>query len=120
LFNGNIADEQEVLAACIAQLHLGERQVVRSLTRGGLQTPADERMTSYLCENLEGLDEETLDDFLEKNREQHPMEPGLNPGGRLVCVGDEEFEYIFRAADGRAFARSFPSRMARSGSRGSG
>ena len=109
MFNGTIADEQEVLAACLAQLHLGERHVVRSLTRGELQTPADERMISYLRENLEGLDEETLDDFLEKNREQHPIEPDLNPGGRLVCVGDEEFEYIFRDADGwTRFRQEFP------------
>jgi hypothetical protein len=107
MLNGTIADEQEVLTACLAQLHLGERQVVRSLTRGGLQVPADERMLSYLRENLEGLDEETLNDFLAKNREHHPIEPDLNPGGRLVCVGDEEFEHIFRDGGAR-FRREFP------------
>ena len=109
MLNGTIADEQEVLRACLAQLHLGERQVVRSLTRGGLQVPTDERMLSYLRENLEGLDEETLNDFLAKNREHHPIEPDLNPGGRLVCVGDEEFEHIFRDGNGWARFRSeFP------------
>jgi hypothetical protein len=109
MLNGTIADEQEVLTACLAQLHLGERQVVRSLTRSGLQVPADERMLSYLRENLEGLDEETLNDFLAKNREHHPIEPDLNPGGRLVCVGEEKFEQIFRDKDGWARFRSeFP------------
>jgi hypothetical protein len=109
MLNGTIADEQEVLTACLAQLHLGERQVVRSLTRSGLQVPADERMLSYLRENLERLDEETLNDFLAKNLEHHPIEPDLNPGGRLVCVGDEEFEHIFRDKDGWArFRREFP------------
>ena len=109
VFNGTIADEQEVLTACLAQLHPGEGQVVRSVTRSGLQVPGDERMLSYLRENLEGLDEETLTDFLAKNREQHPIEPDLNPGGRLVCVGDEEFEHIFRDGDGWArFRREFP------------
>src|SRR5918995_5045142 len=109
MLNGTIADEQEVLTACLAQLHLGERQVVRSLTRSGLHIPADERMPAYMRENLEGLDEETLTDFLAKNREQHPIEPDLNPGGRLLCVGDEEFEHIFRDADGWArFRREFP------------
>ncbi|CAN5884880.1 hypothetical protein BH18ACT11_BH18ACT11_10730 [soil metagenome] len=103
MFNGTIADEREVVTACLAPLHLGERQVVRSLTRSGLQLPGDERMLSYLRENLEGLIEETLTDFLAKNREQHLVEPDLNPGGRLVCVGDEEFEYIFR--DGEGWAR---------------
>jgi hypothetical protein len=109
MLNGTIADEQEALTACFAQLHLGERQVVRSVTRSGLQVPGDERMLSYLRENLEGLDEEALTDFLAKNREQYPIGPDLNPGGRLVCVGDEEFEHIFRDGDGWArFRRAFP------------
>ena len=109
LFNGTIDDEQEVLAACLARLHLGERQVVRSMTRSGLQVPAEERILSYLREHLEGLEEETLTDFLKKNREQHPVEPDLNPGGRLMCVGDEEFEHIFRDGDGWArFRLEFP------------
>jgi hypothetical protein len=109
MLNGTIADEQEVLAACLARLHLGARQVVRSLTRSGLQKPADERMLTHLHEHLEGLDQETLTDFLAKNRERHPIEPDLNPGGRLICVGDEQFEHIFRDADGwTRFRREFP------------
>jgi hypothetical protein len=109
MLNGTIADEQEALTACFAQLHLGERQVVRSMTRSGLQVPGDERMLSYLRENLEELDEEALTDFLAKNCEQSPIGPDLNPGGRLVCVGDEEFEHIFRDGDGWArFRREFP------------
>jgi hypothetical protein len=109
MLNGSVADDQELLTACLARLHLGERQVVRSLTRSGLQTPADERMLSYLRENLGGLDEETLTDFLAKNRAQYPIEPDLNLGGRLVCVGAEEFEHIFRDRDGwDRFRREFP------------
>jgi hypothetical protein len=109
MLNGIIADEREVLTACLAQLHLGERQVVRSLTRSGLRVPADERMLAYLRENLEGLDEETLTDFLAKNSEQYQIEPDLNPGGRLLCVGDEEFGHIFRDTDGwPRFRRQFP------------
>jgi hypothetical protein len=109
MFNGTIADEQEVLIACLAQLHLGKKQVVRSLTRSGLQVPGDERIRSYMRESLEGLDEVTPTDFLAKNREQHPVQPDLNPGGRLVCVGDEEFEHIFRDGDGwDRFRREFP------------
>jgi hypothetical protein len=109
MLNGTIADEQEVLTACLAQLHLGEKQVLRSLTRSGLQVPGDERMLSYLRDNLERLDDVTLNDFLAKNHEQYPIEPDLNPGGRLVCVGDEEFEHIFRDGEGWArFRRAFP------------
>ena len=109
MFNGTIAGEREVLAACLARLHLGRRQVVRSLRCSGLQTPADERMLSYIREKLYSLCEETLADFLAKNREQHPVEPDLNPGGQLVCVGDEDFEHIFRDREGWArFRRAFP------------
>ena len=109
MLNGTIADEQEVLTACLAQLHLGDKQVVRSLTRSGLQVPDDKRMLSYLRDNLERLDDETLNDFLAKNHEQYPIEPDLNPGGRLVCVGDEEFEHFFRDGEGWArFRRAFP------------
>ena len=109
MLNGTTTDEQEVLAGCFARLHLGERQVVRALTRSGLQMPnSDERMLSYLRGNLDGLLEETLTDFLVKNREPHPVEPNFNPGGRMVCVGDEEFEHIFRDGDGWArFRRDF-------------
>jgi hypothetical protein len=53
--------------------------------------------------------EETLTDFLAKNREQHPVGSDLNPGGRLVCVGDEEFDNIFRDRDGwDRFRQEFP------------
>jgi hypothetical protein len=120
MLNGTIADEQEILIARLAQLHLGERQVVRSVTRSGLLIPGDERMFYYMRENLEGLDQETLTDFLEKNRVQHLIVPDLNSGVRLICVGDEEFEHNFRDGDGPDFARSFPIQTARSDSRGSG
>jgi hypothetical protein len=107
--NGTIADEQEVLRACLTLLHLGERQVVRSLTRSGLQVPADERMLDFLRENLQGLDGETMTDFLTKNRVPYAIEPDLNSGGRLLCVGDDEFGHIFRDRDGWArFRRQFP------------
>jgi hypothetical protein len=36
-------------------------------------------MLSYLHGNLDDLREETLADYLAKNREQHPVEPDLNP-----------------------------------------
>jgi len=108
--NGAIADERDVLAVCLDCLYLGDEQVVRSLTRSGLPPPpGDERMLSYLRENLEGLGEETLADFLAKNREHYPVEPDLNPGGRLICVDDAEFHHIFRDGEGWGrFRREFP------------
>ena len=109
MFNGTISDEREVLAVCLDHLYLGGRQVVRSLTRSGLHRPTEARTISYVRDNFEGLDEETLEDFLAKNREQHPVEPDLNPGGRLICVDDREFEHIFCDGEGwERFRRTFP------------
>ncbi|MBA2441070.1 MAG: hypothetical protein H0V53_01500 [Rubrobacter sp.] len=109
-FNGTIADERRVLTVCFVRLYLGNGQVARSLTRGVRHLSSDEeRMLSYLRESFKDLDEETLADFLAKNREQHPVEPDLNPGGRLVCVGDEDFERVFRDGEGwERFRRTFP------------
>lgn len=108
-FNGTIAEEREVLAACLGHLYLGERQVVRSLTRSGAHMPGgEEAVTSYLRENLD-LEPETLEDFIVKNREQHPVDPDLNPGGGLICLNDEEFRRMFRDGDGwDRFRRAFP------------
>jgi hypothetical protein len=110
LSNGTIADEREVLAACLDHLYVGSRQAVRSLTRSGLHTSADEeKMLSYVREHFEGVSEDTLADFLAKNREQHPVEPDLNPGGRLICIGDEDFRNIFRDEEGwDRFRQTYP------------
>ncbi len=110
LFNGTIVDEREVLAVCLGHLYIGSRQVVRSLTRGGYNPlTGEDRALSYIRENFEGLDEEALADFLAKNREQHPVEPDLNPEGRLICLSDEEFQYIFRDREGwERFRQTFP------------
>ena len=79
-FNGTIIDEREALTACLRHLYLGDGQVVRSLTRSVAQMSGEEeRLVSYLRDNLD-LDEETLDDFIAKNSEQHPVEPDLNTG----------------------------------------
>jgi hypothetical protein len=109
-FNGTVADEREVLEVCLAHLHVGAGQVVRSLTISGLRGRLDEgRMLDYLRENLVGLGEETLADFLAKNRERHPIEPDFDPGGQLVCLDDEAFHHVFRDGEGwERFHREFP------------
>ncbi|MBA2694087.1 MAG: hypothetical protein H0U65_16605 [Rubrobacter sp.] len=108
--NGGVSDEREVVAACLDLLFVGEKQVVRSETRGGLGMPSDEeRMLSYIRENLEGMSEETILDFLEKNRGRHPVEPNLDPRGRLLPIADEEFRHIFRDGEGwTRFRETFP------------
>ncbi len=109
-FNGSIADEREVLDACLGRLHVGAGQVVRSLTTSGSRGGASgEGMLSFLRRNLPGLGEETLADFVAKNRERHPVEPDLNPEGRLVCLDAEAFQHVFRDGEGwERFRREFP------------
>lgn len=108
--NGSFADEREVVEICLDLLFIGGKQVVRAETRGGLGMPSDEeRMLDYIRQNLEDINEETLSDFLEKNRGRHPVEPESNPGGRLIVVNDEEFRHIFRDEEGwNRFRETFP------------
>ena len=108
--NGIVADEREVLGACLGCLHVGTGQVVRSLTTSGSRGGANgERMLSFLRGNLPGLGEETLADFLAKNRERHPVEPDFVPEGQLVCLNDEAFHHVFRDGEGwERFRREFP------------
>ena len=100
MFNETIPDEREVLAVRLDRPYLGTGQVVRSLTRRGVHAPTDARTIFYVRGSLEGPNEETLADFLANNREQHPIEPNFNPGGRLTCVDDREFERICRDGEG--------------------
>ena len=110
LFNGTIADEREVLDVCLGHLYVGAGQVVRSLTLNGSRGNTEEdRMISYLRQNLEGLGEDTLNDFVAKNRERHPVRPDLDPEGRLTCLDDREFHRVFRDGEGwERFRRMFP------------
>jgi len=48
------------------------------------------------------VNDEPLTDFFAKTRGPYPVKPDLNPGGGLACVGDDEFELIFRDGDGWA------------------
>jgi len=110
LFNGTIADEREVLDVCLGHLYVSDGQVVRSSTVSGLRGMVDKgRMLSYLRENLEGLGEETLADFVAKNRERHPVEPDFDPEERLACLDDRMFHHVFRDGEGwERFRRMFP------------
>jgi len=110
LFNGTIADEREVLDICLGHLYVSDGQVVRSSTVSGLRGMVDKgRMLSYLRENLEGLGEETLADFVAKNRERHPVEPDFDPEERLACLDDRMFHHVFRDGEGwERFRRMFP------------
>ena len=108
--NGTIADEREVLDICLGLLYVGDEQVVRSLTVGGWRGQADEgRVVSYLRENLEGLGEGTLADFVAKNRERHPVGEIFGSEGPLVCLDDARFCEVFRDGDGwERFRGMFP------------
>lgn len=109
-FNGTVADEREILAICFDRLGIGERQVARASTSDEINTASDkDHIISYMRGNLTGFSEETLADFLAKSRERYPIDPDLNPGGRLTCLSDEEYQGIFEGLDGwKTFHQRFP------------
>jgi hypothetical protein len=106
VFNGTIANEREVLTIYLNHLGVGERQVVRSLTHRGIDGGIDEERTlSHVRQDLTDLCEETLADFLTKNRERYPVDPDLNPEGRLICLDEE----LFKTSDAwHRFHQAFP------------
>lgn len=111
MFNGTFADEREVIAICLDHLGIGERQVIGSLTYEGTDAVRDDEQTlSNIRESIfPGFSEETLADFLAKNRERHPIDPHLNPEGRLICLSDEESQSMFVDTDGwNRFYQAFP------------
>jgi len=61
---------------------------------------SEEALASDLRGNLNGLEEETLADFLEKNTQQHPVAPHLTLDGKLFCVTAEELKRFFQHRDG--------------------
>ncbi len=110
MFNGSVADEREVLEVCLGRLYVGAGQVVRSLTVSGSRGEVDEERTvTYLRENLSGLGEDTLRDFLTKNRERHPVDEIFDSEGPLVCLDDAGFHDVFKDGDGwERFRRNYP------------
>jgi hypothetical protein len=111
--NGTLADESAVLRECLRAIGIGRQQVVASMTRLGRIGPASkeelDQTASYLREGLEGVEEETLADFLAKNRDCHPVAPDLTLDGQLVCVSDEQLQHIFRDNEGwERFRERFP------------
>ncbi|CAA9455713.1 MAG: hypothetical protein AVDCRST_MAG14-1583 [uncultured Rubrobacteraceae bacterium] len=81
------------------------------MTHEGTDAVSDDEQTlSYIRESVfSGFSEETLADFLAKNRERHPIDPHLNPEGRMTCLSAEEFHSIFEDLDGwKKFYLRFP------------
>lgn len=102
MFNGIFADEREVIAACLDYLGVGERQIVDAMTSHGDHGIGDDEEDLYHArENtLPDFSRETLIDFLAKNRRSYPVDPDLNPEGRLICLSEEETRHILRDEDG--------------------
>jgi hypothetical protein len=111
--NGTIADEAVVLRVCLHALGIGSKQVVHAWTdqHRSVGSPEDEsaRAVAYLRKKLKGLQEETLGDFLAKNKERHLVAPDLTLAGRLVCIADEDLRHIFRDYQGwERFRETYP------------
>jgi hypothetical protein len=100
-FNGTIEDEVIVLGLCLCLRSFGVRSnwFCASMTT---KEPAGEG--SWLRKFLPDLSEETLADFLAKNRKPHPVEPHFTLGGQLDCLSTEDLERIFLPDDTTAQA----------------
>src|SRR5947207_342185 len=109
--NGTLADEAGILRLCLHSLGVGApKQVAESLTGLGFCFfNSVGEFTSFLRDKLPGLQDETVDDFLEKNAERHPVAPQLTLNGQLHCVTEDEFRSIFQNGNGwERFRQQFP------------
>ena len=116
ILNGTLADEAEILRLCLSELGIGSKQVVHAYTTLGLaraSSPEELEQTGRsLRTNLKRLDEETLDDFLAKNKEPHLVAPALILGGQLIPVTDEQLREVFRDNNGwQRFRELYPESM---------
>ncbi len=60
-------------------------------------------------QGLKGVADDTLADYLAKNRSAHPVEPGLVLDRQLICVSSEELQDIFCDRDGwQRFRQRYP------------
>jgi hypothetical protein len=102
--HGTLADEAEVLRVCLTSFRISSRQVVRALTSLGLaraSSPEELKQTSHhLRYQLTELEEETVEDFIAKNMERHPVAPPLTLAGQLIPVAEEDMRQMFRDNDG--------------------
>jgi hypothetical protein len=89
-----VADESAVLRACLGAMRIGPRQVVRSFTGLTILDEELDRTTSHLRWSVKELDEQTLADFVAKNRQGQPV-AGLVHDARLICVSAKELEAVF-------------------------
>jgi hypothetical protein len=97
----------------LTALGIGPKQVVHASTNLGLTraSSAEElrQTASHLRHELKKLEEETLEDFLAKNNEAHPVAPALTLDGQLIPVSDEDLRQIFRDNDGwERFRAAYP------------
>lgn len=102
--NGTVDDEVKVLRLVLKRVGIGPKQVIHSLTfRADLSD--DFLVRSHVVPKL--LDE-TLVDFLAKNKESHPVEPAFTLNGSLRPMGlEEEYRLLF-GQDLKGFQDNLP------------
>jgi len=104
--------ELSVLRACLNALNIGTKQVVLSETTTptfGLSTDEfAERLAAYVLKNLQGILDETLQDFLAKNKRRHPISPELAMDDRVVCIDEQEVLRILQDGEWRVFKEMHP------------
>lgn len=97
--HGTLADEAAVLRVRLTALEIGPKQVVHAFTKLGLAPDSFAGRLAQLARDLRSqmanLDEDTLEDFLAKNKEAHPVAPAFVLDGQLIPLSDEDRGQIF-------------------------
>ena len=102
--HGTLLDEVGALTVTLRALGIGEKQIVQATTGLGLGRTATaaelQKIATQLRSALEKLEEETMEDFLAKNKVSQPIPPHLLFDGQLMPVRSQDLLQILRDRDG--------------------
>ncbi|MBU7026127.1 MAG: hypothetical protein HXS48_04220 [Theionarchaea archaeon] len=89
-------EEYAVYTALIKERYTGWVIVIKDHTSSG-RSPSEDlsKMLQRAQQEMSGVEQETLDDFLAKNGQSHPLGDYFNIKTRIVLISDEERKKIF-------------------------
>jgi hypothetical protein len=107
-------DERTILAICLGLENDTAPMIVHASTGIGpgnrMHNDDLERTREYLQRNLHDASEETIADFVAKNRQPYPVWPELCFGDRLIPLSDKEIRDIFAVNSGwDRFREAYPT-----------
>lgn len=98
--NGTLADEKEVLHACLAKIGSGSQQVVMGATGLNMArshvTDGGESLIAFAASQLPEISRDTAADFVMKNCKRHPISSQLVSSDRATILSASELNRIFR------------------------